>query len=115
MCAGPRLQFRAGRAWSNYVALCPLDIRSAKRRRKFAVSATSGVSGVMEGSVMNLAFLNANPEAPRVEKNALRSFKARFRPTRAGSRSRRLIRRLGFQVVFQIGGGKNRAPTADRT
>src|SRR3982074_1170360 len=57
-------------ACCRYVAFCPVDIKSANRRRKCAMAAASGVSGVMEGSVMKLAFLWPTPRDPVRSENA---------------------------------------------
>ena len=59
-------------AWCRKFALCPTDIMSAKRRRKCAVSATLGVSGIMEVSVMKRAFLKRRSAMVETERAASR-------------------------------------------
>src|ERR1700692_1750749 len=84
-----------------------MDIRSENRRRKFTVSATSGVLGAMAGSVMQLAFLSAMPGAWK--QNASQSGKAWFGPKRDLVQAAEPDRPAWPIAVFQIGGGKNRA------
>jgi hypothetical protein len=69
----------------------------------------------MDESVMKLAFLRPTPRDPLRSENAARSVRTDLAGADGLMVAELDLAGLALQAVFQIGGGKNRAPASNRS